>query len=84
MEAISVGIPVLATAVGGNVEIVGPTNGMLLSPNPEAVEVADAIGTLMNDPDRLADLRRGSRRRWEQDYSAATNYRRFAELLHAL
>jgi glycosyltransferase involved in cell wall biosynthesis len=84
MEAISVGIPVLATAVGGNVEIVGPANGMLLSPDPDAIEVADAIATLMNDPQRLADLRRGSRSRWEQEYSAQHNYHRFAELLHAL
>ena len=34
MEALSCGIPAIATAVGGNPEIVSEQNGILLSANP--------------------------------------------------
>lgn len=44
MEAMSFGIPAIATDVGGNKEIVeDKVNGILLSPNPNPEEVAKAI-----------------------------------------
>jgi colanic acid/amylovoran biosynthesis glycosyltransferase len=80
MEAISVGIPVIATSVGGNPEIVGPQNGILISANPEPGEIAEAITAMAASPTRAA-LRAGGRAKWEQDYSATRNYSRFAELI---
>jgi colanic acid/amylovoran biosynthesis glycosyltransferase len=83
MEAISVGIPVIATSVGGNKEIVGAQNGILIAANPEPSEIAEAIAGMAASPTRSV-LRAGSRAKWEQDYSAARNYRRFAEIIRAL
>jgi glycosyltransferase involved in cell wall biosynthesis len=77
MEAISCGMPVIATSVGGNVEIVGPSNGLLLSANPEPKEIAEAF----NRVNELPELRAGSRAKWEADYSARKNYERFATRL---
>ena len=43
MEALSCGIPAIATAVGGNPEIVSEQNGILLSANPSPDDVAEAL-----------------------------------------
>lgn len=79
MEAISVGIPVIATAVGGNKEIVGAENGILIVADPGATDVADAIASLLDDGEKLARLRNGSRRTWQNAYSARRNYAQFAQ-----
>ncbi len=43
MEAIAYGIPIIATDVGGNAEIVKDTYGILLSSDPKYSEVRGAI-----------------------------------------
>ncbi|HUR92451.1 MAG TPA: glycosyltransferase [Gemmatimonadaceae bacterium] len=81
MEAISAGIPVIATAVGGNPEIIGPENGVLLTANPDPVEFSAVVGSLLDDRARLDRLRAGSRAKWEREYSATANYSAFAEMI---
>jgi glycosyltransferase involved in cell wall biosynthesis len=84
MEAISVGIPVMATGVGGNKEIVDASNGILLSPNPDPAEISATISTLLNDTEALARLRCGSRAKWQASYSAQKNYSRFVQSIQEL
>lgn len=81
MEAISCGIPVMATAVGGNVEIVSEKNGWLLSANPTEQEIANALLTLNDDPVRLARMRAASRQVWAEKYNAERNLDEFAKKL---
>lgn len=81
MEAISAGIPVVATAVGGSPEIVGPENGLLLSANPDPAEFSAVVGALLDDRARLDRLRAGSTAKWEREYSATANYSAFAEMI---
>lgn len=81
MEAISCGIPVIATAVGGNQEIVSARNGILLAPNPEPAEIAEAFFSLIDDPDAAAAKRLGSRAIWQERYNAETNFNAFAARL---
>jgi colanic acid/amylovoran biosynthesis glycosyltransferase len=81
MEAISCGIPIIATAVGGNPEIVSDLNGMLVGPNPAPEEIASAILALIDRPDRAAAKRQGSRHVWMSKYNADANYAAFARLL---
>jgi glycosyltransferase involved in cell wall biosynthesis len=81
MEAISCGIPVIATAVGGNPEIVSELNGSLVGPNPSPEEIAGAVLALVDRPDTASAKRQGSRRVWETKYNAAANYAAFARLL---
>jgi glycosyltransferase involved in cell wall biosynthesis len=83
MEAISVGIPVIATSVGGNTEIVGPDNGVLIGADPEPREIADAIGSMLGPDSGMARLRAGSRNKWRKDYSTA-NYAAFAKSIREL
>jgi glycosyltransferase involved in cell wall biosynthesis len=81
MEAISCGMPVIATAVGGNPEIVSAVNGWLLEPNPSPGQIAEAILAVVDRPDTVAPKRRASRHTWETRYSAVVNYTQFARLL---
>ena len=77
-EAISYGIPVVATNVGGNAEIVSDQNGVLLSPNPTADEVAQAISSMVDNT--LANERKktGSYNVWQERYNAENNFQTFA------
>jgi glycosyltransferase involved in cell wall biosynthesis/SAM-dependent methyltransferase len=51
LEALAVGLPVVATDVGGLPEQVSPDTGVLVAPG-KAVPLADAIESLLADPDR--------------------------------
>lgn len=85
MEAACCGIPLIATAVGGNAEIVDETCGLLLRPNPDPEEVAAAIASIARlSTDDRNRLRVGSRDRWSDKFSAEQNYRAFGDLLVTL
>lgn len=77
MEAISFDIPVVATNVGGNSEIVREETGVLVSANPSVTEVAKAIVA-------LASKDCHPRAFWEEHYSANVNYSSFAKLLKSI
>jgi colanic acid/amylovoran biosynthesis glycosyltransferase len=83
-EAISCGIPVIATSVGGNPEIVSEENGILLAPDPLPDEIAAALLKLRDDARLAARLRAGSRRVWQTSYNAEVNFRLFAERLRSI
>lgn len=81
MEAISCGIPVIATAVGGNVEIVREKNGFLLSANPTPDEIADALLNVCDHREAWLKKRQGSREVWQERYNETTNFEAFAQKL---
>jgi colanic acid/amylovoran biosynthesis glycosyltransferase len=83
-EAISCGIPVIATNVGGNPEIVSERNGILLDPNLTPEDVSRALLKISDDPQLTQKMRQESRRIWEESYNAEVNFRDFAEKLAAI
>jgi len=83
-EAISCGIPVVATSVGGNPEIVSDKNGLLLRPDPTPEEIAAALLKLWDNPLLSAEMRKESRRVWRESYNADVNFRSFAERLKSI
>ncbi len=83
-EAISCGIPIVATSVGGNPEIVSEENGILLSSDPKPDEIAAALLKIWDNPLLAARLRAGARRVWEANYKADVNFRVFAERLQSI
>ncbi|MEZ0394850.1 MAG: glycosyltransferase [Anaerolineales bacterium] len=84
MEAISCGIPVMATAVGGNPEIVSERNGLLLPANPTPAEIAEGLFALLDDPQAAARKRQASRQVWRERYNAETNFHAFGRMLQEI
>lgn len=76
MEAMSFGIPVIATNVGSIHEIVKDSeNGFLLSPDPSAEEIADMIARFYDLPsDEKIKMRSNARNTWENEFNADKNY----------
>jgi glycosyltransferase involved in cell wall biosynthesis len=85
MEAMSAGIPVMATNVGGVREIVSHGfNGVLLPPDPRPDEVASAVDSFASMPEsdhaRYAQLAWAT---WRADFNADRNYETFLRMTKA-
>ncbi len=70
LEAMASGLPVVATDVGGNSEVLDTTMGVLVPPeSPSAL--AESIVTLLSNPESAAQSGRNARNRIEADFSLA-------------
>ncbi len=81
MEAMSFGIPVTATAVGGTSELVDVNkNGFLLKSDFTDSDLIACIRSLADMPEaEYAAFRNAAREKFEREYNAETNYKRFIE-----
>ncbi|HEX4383729.1 MAG TPA: glycosyltransferase [Myxococcales bacterium] len=79
MEAMAARLPVVASAVGGVPELVGPDTGFLASPG-DANSLSAQLLQLLSDPGRASALGAHGRRKIEQEFSL----RRLAERHRAL
>jgi colanic acid/amylovoran biosynthesis glycosyltransferase len=67
IEAMSYGIPVVATPTGGTAELVRPGNGLLVPP-AEPAALADAVQTLLEDAGLRQQLGESGRQRVFENY----------------
>lgn len=74
MEAMSFGIPILATDVGSTAEEVPKQVGELLSPNPTIEEITAKIHLILNSNYYPREF-------WKENYNAKKNYSEFANML---
>ena len=79
MEALSFGIPAMATDVGGTAEIVDNKVGKLFKKDVTANEIANEISLFAKN--NLSVLRENARTRWNERCNAEKNYKKFVELL---
>lgn len=84
MEAASCGIPIIATAVGGNKEMFNGKNGFLLESNPTAQEIAETFFSMIDYPEKIANMRVASRAVWQEKYNSEKNLQRFFHNLKTL
>lgn len=83
MEAMSAGVPVVAPDVGGISSLVSERCGVLLSPHPDAKEIADAMDRVAF-ADGHERLRANARQAIEAGFDAARNYRDFVASVVAI
>ena len=82
MEALSAGIPIVATNVGGTPEIVNQQNGFLVDADFNVEDVAKVVDDYLAMP---SDIHRKYRMNaynfWKENYEAGKNYGAFGELI---
>ena len=79
LEAMACGLPVVASAVGGNVRLIDQTSGVLF-PLDDSEKFVDAVSSLLLDESASARLGRQGRRRVEADFSLERMVRTHEEL----
>ena len=79
MEAISFGVPVLSSKVGGVHELVNSQTGMLFHVDTPIPELAAMIDGLLDSPMRSTAFREGVRGFWQTHFSADENYPSFIQ-----
>ena len=81
MEAMSAGIPIIGTNVGGIPEMLDG-NGVLLSPDPTAEEIAKAISDMYSASyERIKEMRDSSYNIWKNNFCFKNNIIDFIEAL---
>ncbi len=73
LEAITLGTPVVAHHIGGLAELLADESGGVLVRQHDAVGYADAVVSLLNNPQRLHELIEAGQRHIREHYSAAAN-----------
>jgi len=68
MQALAVGVPVVATRVGGIPDIVGPDAGCLVA--PDAAEIATAVRRVLPDAELRAGMGAAGRRRFAESFES--------------
>lgn len=80
-EAVSFGIPVIATDSGGVRDIVNRETGVLLPNAMDPVQLAALLDGFRNGPMASLMFRAGVRSFWERHYKAEVSYDRFCDRL---
>jgi glycosyltransferase involved in cell wall biosynthesis len=85
MEAMSFGIPVIATDAGGNREIVNGQNGILLPVDVSNEKLAETIKAFIAlSKEKKEEKQHAARSTWKLKFNAETNYREFTSLIQRL
>jgi sugar transferase (PEP-CTERM/EpsH1 system associated) len=84
LEAMAVGLPVVATAVGGTPEVVVDGETGLLVPARDPDALARAVAHLLHDPELWRRMGQAGRRRVEQHFSEAQMVRQTERLYDEL
>jgi glycosyltransferase involved in cell wall biosynthesis len=84
LEAMAAGLPVVATDVGGNREVVLPEETGLLVPAGDAAALAEAMVAILTDPPRARRLGAGGLARVSRDFSIARTVAAYEEIYDTL
>lgn len=82
MEAISFGIPIMATDVGGCREIVTQETGILIPKDFDPAGIASLIGEMRSSKMGYEEFRFGVRSYWKSTFSEIENFNKFLKFLN--
>lgn len=82
MEALSVGLPVIATDVGGTKEIINSNVGYLFDVQTKDEEIANKIiGLYKQNNNEYIQMQQNCIKNWENNFNSEKNYNHFSDLL---
>jgi glycosyltransferase involved in cell wall biosynthesis len=84
LEASAAGVPVVATAVGGNPEVVAEGETGYLVPSGDPARLAARVNDLLRDPAARARLGAAGRRRMRELFTFDAQAKAYLQLLHTL
>lgn len=84
LEAMATGLPVLATQVGGNAELVVESETGVIVPSGDTEAMAQALVALVGDPDRARAMGQAGRSRVERQFSLPAMVRAYQGLYDRL
>jgi glycosyltransferase involved in cell wall biosynthesis len=84
LEAMASGLPVIATSIAGNEELVIPDETGLLVPPEGVVALREALCTLLSDPVRCQAMGRASRQRIVRHYTWEMAAREYLSILEEI
>lgn len=84
MEALSFGIPIMSTDVGGCKEICNENTGFLIEKDFDPEKTAAAILSFKDSPKNTLSFRKQCRKYWEENFNAEKNYAKFSKEIIAL
>jgi glycosyltransferase involved in cell wall biosynthesis len=79
LESMAAGVPVVASRVGGNAELVGADRGMLVTLGDDKA-LADAVEVLLRDPAMRVTLGTNAKRFVQANFTVEQMHRRYEEL----
>ncbi len=77
MEAISFGIPIIATNVGGTAEIVTPETGILIDKDFDVKQLASILDEFKKTPYYSGERRKNIKNFWNQHFNSSINTENF-------
>jgi glycosyltransferase involved in cell wall biosynthesis len=83
MEAASYGVPMIATDVGGNCEIVNNENGLLIPKNFDIKDIANWINNLMKNQEKWKKLSENAYKTFEEKFNTDKNFLEFYKSIHS-
>jgi glycosyltransferase involved in cell wall biosynthesis len=84
IEAVSFGIPVLATDIMGLPDVVTAESGILVSVADGPNKIAEVITGFRDSEMNTERFRKGTKEFWAKNFSADNNYKKFNEYLNSL
>jgi glycosyltransferase involved in cell wall biosynthesis len=84
LEAMATGLPIVATSIGGVVDLLDRGRAGLLVPPDDPAALAEALDQLILDPNLRSDLGSRARRRTIEFFSLANNVSRLIYLYLSL
>lgn len=84
LEAMAAGLPVVATTVGGNPEVVEDGRTGTLVPPRDATALAFALARMFDDPERARHMGRAGRKRCRERFGVGAMVARYQSLYDAM
>lgn len=84
MEAISFGIPIIATNIGGTSEIINSQSGILLDSDFKIEELVSILDNLNDSKLRTEEFRNSTRKFWLNNFNAKNCFSKFADFLYTI